>query len=246
MLIFDLVLQSGDQVMRNGQTTAAHSAQGNPAIATDIFGSIDERHSPIRSLGKHEMLFSEGEKGGRYYEVLEGVICSYRILHDGRRQIMSFNYPGDIVGIGHEVECKSSCEAVNEAKVRCIPAVTLQKSIETRPEIARKLLKVATIELANMHDHFVLVGRKSAPEKIASFLLALARRENSDNNQITFQLPMTRTDIADFLGMTIETVSRRLTALRKLGVIDLPQTNTVHVRDMMRLEDLAEGDDEGW
>ena len=236
--------------MQSSATTAIDQIEVNPAITTlverGVFSDIDNRRSSTRSLAKHEMLFGEGDKGGGYYEVLEGVVCSLRILHDGRRQILSFNFPGDIVGIGHEVECKCSCEAVCAALVRCIPATTLQRSIETRPEIARKLLKAATIELAIMHDHFVLVGRKSATEKIASFLLALARRENSDNREVTFQLPMTRTDIADFLGMTIETVSRRFTALRKLGVIDLPQTNTVHVRDMMRLEDLAEGDDEGW
>ena len=212
-----------------------------------IFDDIDERQSPTKRLAKHEMLFGEGDKGGRYYEVLEGVLCSFRILHDGRRQILSFNYPGDIVGIGHEVECKCSCEAVSDARVKCIPASTLERSIESQPEIARKLLKAATIEIASMHDHFVLVGRKSASEKLASFLLALAKRNPIDeNDDVIIQLPMTRTDIADFLGMTIETVSRRFTALRKLGVIDLPQTTTVHVRDMVRLEELAEGDDEGW
>jgi len=233
--------------MQSSAKTATQRSRGGPAITTitGMFRGIDDRQSPIRSLDKHEMLFGEGDKGGRYYEVLEGVVCSYRILHDGRRQILSFNYPGDVVGIGHEIEYKCSCEAVSDAKVRCIAAATLQRSMETRPEIARKLLKVATIELASMHDHFVLVGRKSAPEKIASFLLALARREDSDKNEVAFQLPMTRTDIADFLGMTIETVSRRFTALRKMGVIDLPQTNTVHVRDMVRLEDMAEGDEEG-
>ena len=237
--------------MQNAQATTARRKQGSPAIAAitgfEFLDGIDDRQSPVRRVGKHEMLFGEGDKGGRYYEVLEGVLCSFRILHDGRRQILSFNYPGDIVGIGHEIEYKCSCEAVSEARVRCIPAATVQRSIETRPEIARKLLKVATIELASMHDHFVLVGRKSATEKLASFLLALARREaGKDGDAVTFQLPMTRTDIADFLGMTIETVSRRFTALRKMGVIDLPQTTTVHVRDMLRLEDLAEGDDEGW
>ena len=237
--------------MQNAQATTARRKQGSPAIAAitgiEFLDGIDDRQSPVRRVGKHEMLFGEGDKGGRYYEVLEGVLCSFRILHDGRRQILSFNYPGDIVGIGQEIEYRCSCEAVSEARVRCIPAATVQRSIETRPEIARKLLKVATIELASMHDHFVLVGRKSATEKLASFLLALARREaGKDGDAVTFQLPMTRTDIADFLGMTIETVSRRFTALRKMGVIDLPQTTTVHVRDMLRLEDLAEGDDEGW
>lgn len=237
--------------MQTASVTARPQHDNSPLLSkvpdARIFGDIDERQSPVRRLGKHEMLFGEGDNGGRYFEVLEGVLCSFRILHDGRRQILSFNYPGDIVGIGHEIECKCSCEAVSEARVRCIPAATLERSIETRPEIARKLLKVATIELASMHDHFVLVGRKSASEKLASFLLALAQRyESTEAGEVVFQLPMTRTDIADFLGMTIETVSRRFTALRKMGVIDLPQTTTVHIRDMVRLEELAEGDDEGW
>ena len=236
--------------MQSSATTAIDQIEVNPAITTlverGVFSDFDSRQSSTRSVAKHEMLFGEGDKGGGYYEVLEGVVCSFRILHDGRRQILSFNFPGDIVGIGHEVECKCSCEAVSEALVRCIPAATLQRSIETRPEIARKLLKAATIELAIMHDHFVLVGRKSATEKLASFLLALARRENSDDREVTFQLPMTRTDIADFLGMTIETVSRRFTALRKMGVIDLLQTNTVHVGDIRQLEDLAESDGEDY
>lgn len=233
--------------MQNEQLAETQSLQAEPvnATITGQFRGIDERQSSIRSLGRHEMLFGEGDKGGRYYEILVGVVCSYRILHNGRRQILSFSYPGDIVGIGHEVECKCSCEAVNEAKVRCIPAATMQRSIETCPEIARNLLKVATIELASMYDHFVLVGRKSATEKTASFLLALARRENSEKAEISFQLPMTRTDIADFLGMTVETVSRRFTTLRKMGVIDLPETNIVRVRDIVRLEDLTEGDGEG-
>ena len=190
------------------------------------------------------MLFGEGDRDGRYYEIIEGAVYSYRILHDGRRQILSFKYPGDVVVIGHEIEFKCNCEALSEAKVRSIPAAALQRSIETRPEISRKLLEVATIELTSMHDHFVPIGRKSATEKIASFLLVLARRVAVNDHEVTSQLPMTRTDIADFLGTTIETVSRKFTALRKMGVIDLPQTNTVHVLDMVRLEDLAEDDDE--
>jgi CRP/FNR family transcriptional regulator len=213
----------------------------------DVAAAPADRQPPVKRLSRHEMLFSEGDSGGKYYEVLEGVVCSFRVLHDGRRQILSFSYPGDIVGIGHELECKCSCEAVSSARVRSIPAAALARSLDERPDLARKLFSVATSELASMHDHFVMVGRKSATEKLASFLLALARREVGAEAKIaTFQLPMTRTDIADFLGLTIETVSRRFTALRKLGVIDLPQTTMVHVNDLRRLEELADGDDEIW
>jgi len=230
--------------------TALYSSQNNSTAALisgiEGFAGKADRQSPVRRLSRHEMLFSEGDEGGRYYEVLEGVVCSFRVLHDGRRQILSFSYPGDIVGIGHERGCKCSCEAVSAARVSIIPAASLHRSLRTQPDLAQKLLNVATNELASMHDHFVMVGRKSATEKLASFLLALGRREVDEGAvSATFHLPMTRTDIADFLGLTIETVSRRFTALRKLGVIDLPQTTVVHVRDMPRLEELADGDEEG-
>lgn len=236
--------------MQTASTIAFPTQFKEPSVASAArtvgrFAGHTAPQSPVRKLAKHEMLFSEGDRGGKYYEVLEGVVCSFRILHDGRRQILSFSYPGDIVGIGHEQECKCSCESVRNATVRCIPSATMQTSVEEQLELTRKLLDVAKTELAGMHDHFVLVGRKSSVEKIASFLLALARRNgNEDARNVTFQLPMTRTDIADFLGLTIETVSRRLTMLRKMGVIDLPQITTVHVLDMDRLEELAEVDDE--
>lgn len=228
--------------------TAFRNSQDNSNAAIlfniEVSGDANDRQPPVRRLERHEMLFSEGDDGGKYYEVLEGVVCSFRILHDGRRQILSFNYPGDIIGIGHEQECKCSCEAVSKAAVRSIPTARLHRVIQDRPELAQKLLSVATTEIASMHDHFVMVGRKSATEKLASFLLALARRDADDDaTSATFDLPMTRTDIADFLGMTIETVSRRFTSLRKSGVIDLPQTSRVHVRDMLWLEELAEGED---
>lgn len=236
--------------MQTASTIAFPTQFKEPSVALAAravggFAGHTGAQSPVRKLAKHEMLFSEGDPGGKYYEVLEGVVCSFRILHDGRRQILSFSYPGDIVGIGHEQECKCSCESVRNAAVRCIPSTSVQNSVEEQLELTRKLLDVAKTELAGMHDHFVMVGRKSSIEKIASFLLALAKRNgNEDARNVTFQLPMTRTDIADFLGLTIETVSRRLTMLRKLGVIDLPQITTVHVRDMDRLEELAEVDDE--
>lgn len=238
--------------MKSAQATITETVR-NAQPAAGLFAGLDfsvapiDRQPPVRRLSRHEMLFSEGDAGGKYYEVLEGVVCSFRVLHDGRRQILSFSYPGDIVGIGHERECKCSCEAVSPARVRCIPAAALTRSLAEQPDLARRLFSVATSELASMHDHFVMVGRKSATEKLASFLLALARREaGSDADTATIQLPMTRTDIADFLGLTIETVSRRFTALRKLGVIDLPQTTRVRVNDMRKLEELADGDDEIW
>jgi CRP-like cAMP-binding protein len=219
------------------------TGRGKAIAATkerEIFAGVDQGQSSIRSLDRDELLFSEGDEGGHYYEILQGVVCCYRVLFDGRRQIISFNYSGDIIGLGHETRFRFGCEAVVETRLKCIPTGILERSIEAHPDIAYKMLKVAAVELASMHDHFIMVGRKTATEKISSFLLALACRENSAADEVTFQLPMRRIDIGDFLGISIETVSRQLSGLRRMGVIDLPRANTVHVRNKSRLQDLAE------
>lgn len=111
-------------------------------------------------------------------------------------------------------------------------------------DLGHRLLEIATAELVNMQEHQLLLGRKSAIEKLASFLLTLARRAGDGREQEpSFKLPMTRTDIADYLGLTIETVSRNMTRLKISNIIDLPQTTVVQVRDMDKLEELAEGDE---
>jgi CRP-like cAMP-binding protein len=227
---------------RNSKDKSAGSAYS----AIEMFAGISDRQSPVRRLAKHEMLFSEGGDGGQYYEVLEGAVCNFRILHNGRRQILSFSFPGDLVGIGNEQICRCSCEAASAACVRCISSATLQRAVGKHPDLVQKLLDVATTELSGMHDHFIMVGRKSAKQKLASFLLSLARRKaDTGAGDVKFELPVARAYIADFLDMTVETVSRRFTELRKLGVIDLIQTKTVCVHDLVQLEELAEGDGEG-
>lgn len=192
----------------------------------------------------HEALFCEGDDAEFLYEVVEGVMCNYRILMDGRRQIISFAYPGDLIGLG-QAECyRYSCEAVCSAKVRSISKGALMRDAQGHADLGHRLFEIATAELASMQEHQLLLGRKSAIEKLASFLLVLAHRaREQDDQEASFKLSMTRTDIADYLGLTIETVSRNITKLKVSGVIDLPQTTTVRVRDMNRLEELAEGDD---
>ena len=191
----------------------------------------------------HEALFCEGDDAEFLYEVVEGVMCNYRILMDGRRQIISFAYPGDLIGLGQAESYRYSCEAVCGAKVRSISKGALMRDAQGHADLGHRLFEIATAELANMQEHQLLLGRKSAIEKLASFLLVLAHRAcKEDDQEASFKLPMTRTDIADYLGLTIETVSRNMTKLKVSGVIDLPQTTTVQVRDMLKLEGLAEGD----
>lgn len=202
--------------------------------------SSSDRH--VHELETHGSLFCEGDDASFIYEVLDGVLCNYRLLADGRRQVISFAYPGDLIGLGGETH-HYNCDAISNAAVRSIPRSTLLSAARECPDLGHKLFQMATSELADMQDCYVMLGRKSAVEKIASFLLGLARRyENHDVDAIAFDLPMTRSDIADFLGLTIETVSRNFTKLKMNGVIDLPQSSRVIVRDMVRLEELSEED----
>jgi CRP-like cAMP-binding protein len=198
-----------------------------------------------RSLEAHEPLVHEGDDTCYFYEVLEGVVSSYKIFADGRRQIISFAFPGDLIGFSHGDAYRYDCEAISPSRVRAIPKTSLLRSIRERPEIGEKLLALAALEVAHVENHSINLGRKSAIERIASFLVSLVERAGySDANSVTMQLPMTRLDMADLLGLTIETVSRSLTKLRARNIIELPQTTTLVVKNMNRLRDLAECDAE--
>ena len=198
-----------------------------------------------RSLEAHEALVHEGDDTRYFYEVLEGMVSSYKIFADGRRQIISFAFPGDLIGFSHGDAYRYDCEAISPSRVRAIPKTSLLRSIRERPEIGEKLLALAALEVAYVEDHSINLGRKSAIERIASFLVTLAERAGcGDALCVTMQLPMSRLDMADFLGLTIETVSRSLTKLRARNIIELPHTSTLVVRNMNRLRDLAECDEE--
>lgn len=208
------------------------------------WNNIESKSCHEQKLRSHEVLFCDGDEAGFIYEVVEGVMCNYRILPDGRRHVISFAYPGELIGLGHSESYRFYCEAVGEARVRSVSKAALMRDAQEHADIGRCLFEFASAELASMQEHQLLLGRKCAIEKLASFLLALAHRNCGDEAQSAqFQLPMTRSDIGDFLGLTIETVSRNITKLKNMGVIDLPQSSTVLVRDIERLEGLAEGED---
>ena len=194
-----------------------------------------------RSLEAREPLVREGDDTCFFYEVLHGVVSSYKIFADGRRQIISFAFPGDLIGFSHGNAYRYNCEAISPARVRAIPKTSLLRSIRERPEIGEKLLALAALEVAYVEDHSINLGRKSALERIASFLVSLVDRAGyGDSRSISMQLPMSRLDMADFLGLTIETVSRSLTKLRTRGVIELPHATTLVIEDLDRLRELAE------
>ena len=193
------------------------------------------------SFGPDENLFFDGDEATCVYEVLEGVVRSSKMLLDGRRQVLNFCYPGDMLGLSHDSLYHCDCDTGSEVKVRVYRKNACTRSIASDPQYCAAMLKNAAAEMNNMQEHFLMLGRKTAMEKLASFLVAVMERSaTGKSSKAVFELPMMRCDIADFLGMTIETVSRNLTKLREHGIIEMPTRHEINVIDPRALKELAE------
>jgi CRP/FNR family transcriptional regulator, anaerobic regulatory protein len=196
----------------------------------------------LRRVDAKEFLFAEGDTISHVYRIETGALALYKVLADGRRQVIGFAYPGDIVGLGVDDEYTMNAQAVKPTRVRCLPLISLRQSAASDPALGFKLYEAMARELAATRDLMLTTGQRSAMERVASFLLAFSRR-NQRNGQdpASFELPMTRTDIGDFLGITIETVSRSFTKLKLMNLIELPHSNQVKLLDIAGLAELAAG-----
>jgi CRP/FNR family transcriptional regulator, anaerobic regulatory protein len=197
-------------------------------------------HAGTIHLGNREDLFLEGDEASHVHEVTDGVVCLYRIMPDGNRHILAFRFAGDIIGLCSPATYSYNAQAVGDTRVRRISRTGLERMIDERSDFARKLLRMATSELNAMRDHLTCLASRSAEAKVADFLLMLAERSRTRaGDAVIVNLPMTRTDIGDYLGLTIETVSRTISKMRRAGVIDLPRTTQVVVHSTDRLAALA-------
>jgi CRP-like cAMP-binding protein len=189
-------------------------------------------------------LYLEGDQVEWLYQVTSGVVRLTRLLADGRRQVIAFGYPGDIVGFPADNLHHTDCEALTDVRLQPFRRTHLESG-KGDPELHCALLQAALREIGAMQDHFMMLGRKSATEKLASFLCALAERVGEDLGAFRqIYLPMSRSDIADFLGLTTETVSRTFTQLRKSQVIAIDNIHTVIIQRPTALLGLAEGCDD--
>ena len=196
-----------------------------------------------RTLDAHEHLFVSGDKQTHIFQILEGVVGIYNMLSDGRRQIVTFCYPGDLIGIDHPEVFIQNAEALCPVRVRSIPVKTIDTLITTEPGFGQAMMNVLSTELAETRDQLLSLGRKSAMEKVATFLLRIAKRNEREGiSPETLHLPMTRSEIGDYLGLTIETVSRNITKLKISGVIRLESKSIVRVIDLEELQNIAEGE----
>lgn len=192
-----------------------------------------------RKLKAAQNLFREGDNVRHVYEVTSGVLRLTKVLEDGRRQVIAFGYPGDIIGFPQDGMYHTECDAISSAEVIAHNIGDLECGRQN-PQLHRRLVRAALKEIGAMQDHFMMLGRKSASEKTASFLSVLMDRTGVPLGAYThFEFPMNRSDIADFLGLTVETVSRNITKLRKLKLIALENSRSVIVLDQDALYDMA-------
>jgi len=161
-------------------------------------------------------IFGETEPAEYVYQVIDGAIRSYKLLSDGRRQIGAFHLTGDIFGLENADTHRFTAEAIVDTTVRLAKRVSLANMAESDASVARDLLKMTASNLKHAEDHMLLLGRKTSLERVAAFLLEMDHRLTAAG---VMALPMSRRDIADYLGLTLETVSRALSALAEKGIL---------------------------
>ncbi len=195
--------------------SAAVAARG---LASPLPRAGEKSAGTRRSFSRGEEIFAEGEAATCFYKVVSGTVRTGKLLADGRRQIDAFNLSGDVFGLENGDSHRFTAEAVDDVEVIAYRRSSFSALVQNDPAFGEQLMSSMLTSLDRAHDHMVLLGRKTALEKMASFLLDLARR-TSRGDQV--ELSMQRTDIADYLGLTIETVSRMLTQMTRDGLIKL-------------------------
>lgn len=190
----------------------------------------------------HKPIFEETAPAEHVFNVTAGSVKIYKLLPDGRRQITGFLFPGDFLGLTHNDSYAYSAEALAPTKLCRFPRRKLETLLQEMPKLEQRLLGIASHELAAAQDQMMLLGRKSARERVVSLLLMLsnaAAKRGQPANPVA--LPMNRGDIADYLGLTMETVSRVLTQLKTRGLIQLLDEKQVRLTKPEALREIATG-----
>lgn len=229
------------------ETTSPCAACGVRDMA--FCGVLDDQELPRLisilthvTVEPHQPIIDESEPADYLFNVTGGAVKLYKLLPDGRRQITGFLFEGDFLGIAMNDRYAYSAEAVGLVTLCRFPRRKLEGLLDEFPKLEKRLLGMASNELVQAQDQILLLGRKTAQEKIVSFLLSLSERAVKRGGQASpIALPMGRADIADYLGLTTETVSRTITSLKRDSIIRLLQGGQIELPDLAALRDIAEG-----
>ena len=222
---------------RNCPARAKSSCAG---VTADDLDRLTRLVAP-QQLMAGDTLIEEGDDATHVFTVTSGSMKIYKLLPDGRRQVTGFLFQGDFLGLAFDEAYTYSAEALTDTTVCRFARSSFENFVESRPAMEHRLRVMTSNELAAAQDQMLLLGRKTAQERVASFLLTLVRRqERLGHDGKAIRLTMTRNDIADYLGLTIETVSRTFTVLRRQGIIEFDRSTLIRIPDRSCLAMLAE------
>jgi len=213
---------------RQGASPPAGSLVSRPDVVHDALAQALARFGAVSLLERNAEIFAQGEAATHLYKVVSGVVRTCVYLEDGHRQIGSFQLPGDVFGFEPTETHTFSAEAVTECRVMCVSHAALKAAAERDPWLCRAILGCTVRSMDRLQAHVTLLGRRSALERVVAFLRTLSERQM---RPAVIELPMSRQDIADHLGLTIETVSRTMTQLQEIGLITLDGSRRVRVRE---------------
>ena len=209
-----------------------------PCATSDRFGVLTGHAGLVTTeftYRKDEEIYGEDEPAEYVYQVIRGAVRTYKLLSDGRRQIGAFHLPGDVFGLESGATHRLAAEAILDTTLRLVRRKSLEQAAQSDVRVAGDLWSITSGELRHAENHMLLLGRKTAMERVATFLLEMDRRLAKTG---MIALPMCRRDIGDYLGLTLETVSRALSELQQQGVLGLSGARQIMLRNRERLADL--------
>jgi CRP/FNR family transcriptional regulator, nitrogen fixation regulation protein len=216
-----------------------------PFAAGGKLANAFRRHLPraaAQKFGCRHLIWSEGDKRDCVCLIQSGSVCFFRMLPDGRRAVIGFALPGDLIGLGAESHLFSA-ETMQPVRLEIMPVAILDRAAQEDAEFAYELREEVTRSLMAAYGHIASISKLSAAERLAHLLLELSERNRMKGlSAASIVLPMRRIEIADYLGLTIETVSRTFSLFRHEGLIDLGDPAIVTIKDIKRLAILARGD----
>lgn len=233
-------------ITRATQSPFSPSAFGGAVARGSKPSPADEDLRALQQVGmkvrfaRNETIFNDGDEATNCYKVISGAVRLCKHMADGRRQIADFLLAGDFFGFMQFGNYKFTAEAVGDVVLMCYPQRQVARLSSSMPNLRGRLLVLLSQRLLGMQDHLVMLGRQTAKERIASFLLHIGERSDAEEG-LAFDLPMGRQDIADYLGLTIETVCRMLSELKRQHIIAIPSLSQVLLSDMNALQTLTEG-----
>ena len=215
-------------------TSTIRAPQSHTADEHTLAGAF-EMLGALMHFERNVEIYGEEEPAEYFYQVVKGAVRNYKVLQDGRRQIGAFHLPGDVFGLEAGDEHSFSAEAISDCTLRVAKRTSIVSLAARDSDLAADLWARTADGFRWAQEHMLLLGRKNAEERVASFLLKMAGRAASEQ---IIELPMSRQDIADYLGLTIETVSRTLTQLENSAAIELPSSRRILVRSRTSLQRL--------